>query len=651
MKSIVVLGAGPAGALAALSAAEKNYPVVLITKYPYPTRGQRVKLDSDAVKTLKAFCDPHHPLDKELFAELQHTGNTVAIETIEEFLWRKIKNKVDEGKIRFFDETTALLTNIHHGLFEDPTITITHKTGEEPHEETIDMLHLIDASGSSARTAFQMTADVSVETLQHSRTLRTAYEKDYDELAHPAQGTTIFHLRREAIEPDSEVHRKLSRKWWEKIHPQTIFVPKFSSAALSYLQKTFAWDEDYPPTTYIISDAKREQFYVGGEIPSGILKIKDPLVRREAVIQWNQYILQHHFGLTKDMLSMQENGSQEALSLSYEAKGLSPALAARVARSKINMDATAFDMKLSKLEDPVRNLSHTVGQHVMLALGDAFQSPHFHRAHGCNDALKSAKKFADCLPRNTGTSMPLFGFAKFKSYSDKIRSAHDDRLRKIAVDYAQKGDETSRIHQLKHEIQQFEEKDGLTKIQEHRLMRLKEKCAVLQEKLIDKIVKLPCYVSQAHIDKLLAQVNTLEALHGQASRVFVALPPSKVSVFSLFRTQKKDDRLSHYLRLGEILITEQRSLNAKDASLSAGFEPARQVCLRKIGILQAQIDKEKPAFGSKLAEMQSALEISKEHLRMIEPDLTSVTTSAYRDKLRKMSDDGSPESKESRLGH
>lgn len=446
---VVVVGAGPGGAAAALLAAEKGYKVLVITKY-LPIRGQQIHLDSSQEKLLEQFRDPNDPLDTMFFERLKATrsniplvgsvaGYTASVESIERYWLHKLWKARKDGKIQLVTSQQGELADVN---LENNTITI-----KKPDSSTVTIpfQHLVDASGVP-RVATRLA-----DKAENREDIETPLP---DQLQHPhaAQGTAILRLN----EDRKDAYPKLKHGMIE--FAPTIFVPKFSAEETRALKDRFNWDEVYPPKVYIIANADRTKFYVGGEIPSSILKIADEAQKRAEVERWSRYMLEHHFGIKSEDLYIKGQTEEEKREKADKYVGkyedrygikLTAEAAMTAARKKADLQVTAFAMTLTQLDNPARDVSQNHnGSHVMVSIGDALQSPNFHRGHGLNDALRGAREFGQCLPR--ADSGGTFDLERFEGFTQALHNEHAKRMREIQKEYKAKEQEFS-AKEDKHE--------------------------------------------------------------------------------------------------------------------------------------------------------------------------------------------------------
>ncbi|GEM_PF-6971888 len=435
---IVVIGAGPSGLALALGVLDKGYKVLLVTKYPYVTRAQRMKLDNATMKTLEKYYDKKNPKDIKFFNELKRSqsifGGTHSVGSIERFLLRKVDDKIAAGMhITKIDERSGSLKDVN---LNEQKVTITIKTKSDDkiqivkNETTqeVPFLHLIDASGSR-RTAFQLVADKDKDKKEE-------ISEKLNANIHLAQGTAIFRID----EDKKKAFPQLDKKEVNFLFPKTVHIPKLSNEEVGYLKKEFKWEYDFPPNTYIITNADRTKFYVGGDIPSSILQIEDKAVKREQVEAWSRYILERHFNIndTKNDLTIVKEVTQAKIDKYKEKYNLDDDEAKRAATSKINLSVTAFSLEnLSRVKDPIRNVSTNEGEvRVFAGIGDTMQDPYFHKAHGVNDAFTEVNEFLNCLPDKK--SKRSFNLDSLSKLYTKLTKQHDERLKDSSKEHAAK---------------------------------------------------------------------------------------------------------------------------------------------------------------------------------------------------------------------
>lgn len=460
---IVIIGSGPAGAIAALGAAKKGNNVLLVTKYPYAARTQRVRLDSPILAILKDQCEPLSKKDQLFFTKLKKNKNTVSLRSLEYFLQAKLAETAQKsnGRLKLVDDTIGELQNVDVQT-HPPKIVLasynkrTQKPGETRIEEErveIPFRHLVDASGAK-RAAYSLAAkNDKAQNYQHN--LDKAYQP-----VHLAQGTATFHLTNTA---KTRMRTKLFNKINQFLHAGNVSKAAFSKKDMQKL-KEMGWDKPYKPAVYIIAANKKRgnkekgigSYYLGGEIPEAYNKINDPQKKQEKIAEWYKFILTANLreaGIkpndiytkgkvdtkppesltqTQDALRIQNQQqkwqSEKAKIKMMKKTNLPEEIAAEAVGKKIQLTTTGFDMVMSRINEPVRDLKKD-RKHAMVAIGDALQTAHFHDGHGANDAIYLAAKFADALPYET--EHRDFNFTGFnKEVSDIIRQ-HDARLKTL----------------------------------------------------------------------------------------------------------------------------------------------------------------------------------------------------------------------------
>lgn len=468
---IVIIGGGLAGLTAALGAVKKGFSVLVISKYSSVSRSQRVKVAK--AKYLQNFTlekkvvnktnEEENIADVKFFKKFDDNQKTAAIGTVEYFLLRKVRAAADAGLLVFMDERHGELSGVN---LKEKNITvdyyfdqlrktiseqITHfrndlriessseltniNTKREKILPTVKLLgnanikticipfrHLIDASGTQ-RVAFMKAAG----NPKSREEIETKFSLQHP---HPAQGTVIFHVdKTQSKKKNFSSHYSPTHKI-KKLN--RVHIIKFNTQQFLAL-KSLGWEASYPPSTYIITNKNQSKIYLGGDIPSSITSKENTLSlkeRREKVIEWGKHIISHYFNLCADDLKLPD---LEKKKISYKKK-YDGEIVGKAAEKKVFLSVTYFDMNnLSRLKYPVNDLSTDKSNHVFIALGDALQSPHFHRAHGAEDAIRGAKTFIDYLPE--ANSEESFNLEKYQQFVNKLLIQHEKRLREINDKY------------------------------------------------------------------------------------------------------------------------------------------------------------------------------------------------------------------------
>lgn len=426
---IVVVGAGPGGAIAALEAIAKGHKVVVVTKYPYVTRTQRIKISNKNIKILQKYRIADDEEDKKFFEKLSSNSGTASIGGIERYLKRKLEAaaSASNGDVHLIDDTQGELTAVNT---TDKTVTLTQfnkRNGKDKHkvdDVTFNFRHLVDASGTK-RAAYHLA-------------WRGKIDKPIGQQAHHlAQGTTVFKV----TQPESYGKmQNIINKIKDLILPGVIHKVRFSKADVGYLRNTFGWDKNYKPTVYIIANKKGDKFYVGGEIPDVILSIQDADERRQKIIAWNQYALETRFrnkNVGDINIYVKENESLHDLSGNADTNRHDE-VEAEAAFKKIENRVTGFNMLLSRVKKAINNISTVKDEPVMVvAVGDALQSADFHQAHGINDAIFLGHEFGHALPHHDDKKNK-FNIVKYSSAVNSVMETHDKRVQRRDKRYEKK---------------------------------------------------------------------------------------------------------------------------------------------------------------------------------------------------------------------
>jgi 2-polyprenyl-6-methoxyphenol hydroxylase-like FAD-dependent oxidoreductase len=451
---IIIVGGGVAGLPMAIGAARKGYKVVLITKYPYAILTQRILLNANSseFKLLKKLNDGSDQ-DKKFFSTLEKNHGTVSLGSLTRFLQRKLAAEMKTNpNITLIDETKGELTavdltknTVTVALEERPnSATDAEKKPAMRAEVNLPFKSLIDASGAhriAARKAAETELNNANEKTQGKEKLpqtdaeklaaETQLQDIYQEKLtvqrpHIAQGTAIFHLKlgeNDQLTPAQKITRK---------NIKSVNVLWFDKKETRFLTDHFSWEKSYPPKIYVIANAQRTKFYVGGEIPSYITDKSNglsPAERKAKVEQWYKYMLSRA-GIPTDQLTIAQSEERiEKRKAGLKKKGFSETSAENISNKKNTLGVTYFNMEMTRAKDPIRDVSkpdEPANTRMFLTVGDANQTADYHYAYGAQHALRAADEFLAALPENKKN--PPFNAAKFSKFTNKIRAENEELM-------------------------------------------------------------------------------------------------------------------------------------------------------------------------------------------------------------------------------
>jgi 2-polyprenyl-6-methoxyphenol hydroxylase-like FAD-dependent oxidoreductase len=358
---VVIVGMGPGGLAAALVAAKKGLPVVIIENRDHFSRVQRLHADRKTMQFLQSFYDPNNALDKEFFekkcfAHKNPDGTfgdaVVQIKDIQKFLTRKLEayQNVDirRGKGH---EITAL----------------------DPDQQTVS-LKKPDGSNSTVKFSNVVAADGARRGVTSflNASKNQAYHVEHTPMAlQPRQaqaGTVALQVKAGQILPDT---------------PSGASGSNFTIQHMAKLNE-LGWDQQYFPKIRVFRNEENTKFFFSGEIPKTIQNIQDKNAQKQALEEWGKFIVSVEMGVDPTQLEIPIKA------------GINSTDATKAAKTKESqaMRTTAFELSLASADKSAVEL----GQQGAFALvGDAYKNANFFYGHGLNDAIQDGIKAAECI--------------------------------------------------------------------------------------------------------------------------------------------------------------------------------------------------------------------------------------------------------------
>jgi len=415
---IVIAGMGPAGLSAAIAAAKKNHPVIIVEPRDDFTRGQRVVINKDTFNFLKSLEDKKDPQDIKFFNE-QISKTNVQVKDVQSYLTRKLEKYPN---VTMHKGGGAKILDINP---EAQTLILQKPDGKK---QVTQFSHLVAADGAGSPHA-------GVVNLWNKRNKSSNRAIEYKKMKYQPS-------REGAGTVTLESHDK------QKL-PKVSLQKNFTKQDLTEFKKQFDWNSSEPPRVYVFPNKKNTKFYVAGETPPSIEKIstkmseinqkianldgldpnfKDQKQRlenartelenekRNQLTQWGQFILKVKMGYDLDLLKLSEKKgiSDEKKQnitesdLSDETKKSLLERKNRTVTDKAKLNATAFSLTLSHAKKSVIELK----KGSFCLLGDVAKNANFYLGHGLNDAIKDGLQFGACLDKHE----KVFDFKSFKNY-------------------------------------------------------------------------------------------------------------------------------------------------------------------------------------------------------------------------------------------
>lgn len=398
-KPVVIAGMGPAGLSAALEAAKKGLPVIIVENRDHFSRTQRLHADSRTFQFLDSLRDPNSKEDDHFFEHQCYRqkgkdgkpamDGVVQVKDVQAFLERKLAAypNVDIRRGKGFDITAI-----------DPKDQVlTMKKPGSTEVEQIQFSHIIAADGGRRGI-----------TAKLNEAGQTAYQIHHTDL--PMQhrqgevGTAAIQLKAGENPPPNL--------------PPEGSGSNFKIEHMAALNK-LGWDQPYFPKVRVFRDEEGGKFFFSGEVPKTIQHMQDKESQRKALEQWAQLIVSIEMGIDPQKLELPKKATAPASDNPTQDE------MKKYARSveKDNLRATAFELQLSRADKP----SVKLGQEgAFVLVGDAYKSANFFYGHGMNDAIADGRAAANNI--NPGTA-PSFNFTGYEKHQQGHTKILDTRMR------------------------------------------------------------------------------------------------------------------------------------------------------------------------------------------------------------------------------
>lgn len=377
---IVIVGMGPAGIVSAIESAKKGNQVVLVENRDYFTRTQRVKVDIETLDYIEALnkLDPKTSKKDEEFLLRNKTESTVPINELQEFLEKKLRALYPK-QVEIIKGSDVKVQDIN---VEERLIHIESKGKEK----AVKFSHIVGADGTRREMASKINQALGNQIDFKDLETQTRQE---------AHGAISLRYKPKKGMPERE--EKFSLKWSDMERLQAL-----------------GWDEPYLPVCYMFHDETKKHFYVAGEVPSKILKEKDPIKKQEMMVKWGKGILELQFGYKNVEKSIEVD-----LSKKTDAKS----------QQENKLKITTFPMSLQYTDTPCLEMNAGGGKpsNAFVLMGDASKNANFLLGHGANDAIRDGKKFGECLQGNQ------FDFEKYRKHQSEQRDKMVNKMAGIDV--------------------------------------------------------------------------------------------------------------------------------------------------------------------------------------------------------------------------
>ncbi|MCS5710616.1 FAD-dependent monooxygenase [Candidatus Berkiella aquae] len=385
---IVIVGMGPGGLTAALEAAKKGIPVIIVENRDYFSRVQRLHGDGRTFEFLDSLRDSTDPDDTKFFehqcyrekrADGSYADGVVEVKDVQAFLLRKLK-KYQNVDIRMGKQQgiTAI----------DPDTQTVSLKKDDGTIESVKFSHVLAADG--ARRGVTALLNQSQDAKYHIAHQMMAMQPRQTQV-----GTAALEVKPGVTIPNTPPESSGTNFEFEHMKPL----------------RELGWDQDYFPKVRVFRDEENSKFFFSGEVPKSILRIQNKQVQQQALESWAKLIISIEMGIKPQDI---------ALPIKSGVTSNDAQRAAR-AKEKSNLRTTAFELTLASADKS----AVTLGQGGAFALiGDAYKNANFFYGHGMNDAIQDGRKAIESIQ-----SDHTFDFTAYDAHQARQLKTLNTRMR------------------------------------------------------------------------------------------------------------------------------------------------------------------------------------------------------------------------------
>lgn len=355
-KPVVIIGMGPGGLSAAITAAQNGHQVVILENREHFSRVQRISADASTIAFLESLRDPTNEQDNKFFNHQlfkSGTEGTVQVKDLQAFLTRKLQENF-KNKVEIRRGTGHKIIGI------DPDKQVVRLQKPDGKIDDVAFSHIIAADG--ARHG-------ATEVLNNS-THNTAYQIHHhlkDLQPRQAEVGTVSLKAKPGVNlptpPDEEMK----------------FNPSHNKRLLE-----LGWDKPYFPRVYIFRNEENTKFFVSGEVPPMIMNIQDKEVQSRMMEAWGKFMVSVRLGYPEHDVALIKSANPSGDKRKDEKNALK---------------STVFSLEMRSADKSAVELGQ---QGAFVLVGDAYKNANFFFKHGMNDAIKDGILAARCIDINTG---------------------------------------------------------------------------------------------------------------------------------------------------------------------------------------------------------------------------------------------------------
>ncbi len=389
---VLIAGMGPGGLAAAITAAKKGLPVVIVENRDFFSRGQRVHADARTIAFLQTLRDPNDKADDkffndQVFSKQMSDGNrsadgVVQVKDVQAYLKRKLEAYPNvDIRMGKGHGITAIDPKTQKAMLVQP--------GKPPQE--MKFSHVVAADGARRGvTALLNSSDDAAYHIEH---------KKMDLQPRQSQVGTIA---LEAVKVRNTVTGEMERKTLPPT-PDDASGTGFKLEHMAQLNQ-LGWDQQYFPKVRVFKNEENDKFFFSGEVPRMIANMQDKQAQQEALTAWGKLIINIEMGIDPADIELPAKAGL---------KSDDPQHAAR-SKEKQGLRATAFALELAHADKPAVHLGEGGNGGAFALVGDSFKNANFFYGHGMNDAVQDGIKVAECMGQGN-----TFDFGQFQTHQDR----------------------------------------------------------------------------------------------------------------------------------------------------------------------------------------------------------------------------------------
>lgn len=399
---VLIAGMGPGGLAAAITAAKKGLPVVIVENRDFFSRGQRVHADSRTMAFLQTLRVPGDKADDKFFNDQVYSkqlsdgtrgaDGIVQVKDVQAYLKRKLEAypnvDIRMGKghgITAIDPKTQKATLV--------------QPGKPPQE--MKFSHIVAADG--ARRGVSALLNSSPDA---------AYHIEHKKMDLQPRQSQVGTIALEAVKVKNRSTGEMERKTLPPT-PDDASGTRFKLEHMAQLNK-LGWEQQYFPKVRVFKNEENDKFFFSGEVPRMIANMQDKNAQQEALVAWGKLIVNIEMGVDPNDIEFPQKAGVTSDDPKHAARS----------KEKQGLRATAFALELAHADKPVVHLGAGGHGGAFALVGDSYKNANFFYGHGLNDAVQDGIKAAECMGKGNE-----FDFDQFQAHQERQLRALNFKLK------------------------------------------------------------------------------------------------------------------------------------------------------------------------------------------------------------------------------